>query len=211
MMSNVFRKKINWVRMYRPEFDGIENIVIFGSGTSVNSIPTGRMNSILSGKGNLIITLNYGQKLIDSHFNFVTDLEPLRWASVNLNARQQSRIVVHKTNIPAWASYYFRTQDFLGRKSSFTLVNAIMAVQSHAQLEGKPIWLYGLDLYVKQDEVKYYDSVVGDFDQNQSRKKPYKYFDLCEKDLDLLLPRKEGIYNCNMASSCGLFEFKELV
>lgn len=210
-MNNIFRKNLNWVRTYRPEFNGIENIVVFASGTSVNSIPRGRLDSILGNRGNLVITLNYGQKKIEGDYNFITDLEPIRWASMNLSERQKSRCVFHHTNIPKWGSYYFRTQDFQGRKSTFTLVNALMSVRMHEQLEGLPIWIYGLDMYVKPTEVKFYDDVVGAFDQNNSRKNPKKYFDLCERDLDVMLPDKRGIYNCNHASSCGLFEFKDLL
>jgi hypothetical protein len=169
------------------------------------------MDAILGDKSNLIITLNYGQKIIDSDFNFITDVEPIRWAYANLSKRQQSRCVFHRTNVPKWGYYYFRTQDFQGRKSTFTIVNAIMSVQMHEQLKDKPIWIYGLDMYVKGDSIKYYDSVVNGYDQNKSRKTPQKYFDLCEKDLDEYIPDKRKIFNCNRVSSCGLFEFKDLV
>ena len=205
----VIRKKLNWVTMTRPEFLGVDRIIVFASGTSVNNIPSGTLDTIFNkDKANLTITLNYGIAKFNSDFNFITDKEPLRWART-LSKWQQSRIVAHFSNAEKWCPYYFRTQELNGFKSSFTLVNTLLCIRSNEALRDKPIYIYGLDMYTKPEGVKYYDDVVvGVCDNNASRRTPQKFFDLCERDLSEMIYDKSNIFNCNFASSCGLFEFR---
>lgn len=208
----VFSKNLHWTKTYFPEFELVENVVVFGSGTSVNSIPKGRIESIVNNRSNLVITMNYGIKKINSDFNFITDKAVIQWAYEKLNDRQRSKCVTHRTNIVQWIPYHFDTRAFHGRKSTYTIVNTLMAIQEHEVLKYKPIWVYGLDLYVKRDEMKYYDDVLdAGEDVNSFRKNPMKYLTECGSDLDRCVVLKDKVYNCNPASCYLGFEFKELL
>jgi hypothetical protein len=205
-----FRKKIEWIKMYSPEFELVENIVLIGSGTSVDSVPKSRLEGIINDPKNLVITLNYGIKKINSDYNFITDRDVISWAFRELNDRQRSRCVVHKTNHKEWIPYTYDTRLFHGRRSSYTIVNALMAIQTNECLKSKPIWIYGLDLYVKRDKMKYYDDILPEGqDVNRFRKEPTRFLGECGADLDRCIVDKRNVYNCNPTSCYEGFEFRE--
>lgn len=189
-------------------------ITVFASGDSLESLTPQDIDLIKS--KSFLITMNYAPVKYHPHMNIHSDVKVTKWLYENVfgkgkkdflvlsrNTAFDSTPICNETKIK-YVDYWFdQHQEKLG--GNYTIVWLLQLIEKY--FPNKLTYIFGLDMYVKNGNEKWYDKYT-DFDK-LNRGRVYninsKVAD-CGIKLNKFVKNKNLFINCNPASECKIFQ-----